>query len=145
MNALSRVPPLVSLGLAELEAVVPVDEEEADVVVGVEAVVPEVGATSAFLTSIVKVETPMYSCTLLSPTVVVVRSLLERVKVPVSDGLLPELTVKSNPPLSDLATETVYVPHRVSLTAGRSPLSLVPDTSQLCPKSGLLLATILSP
>lgn len=138
MNALSRVPPLVSLGLAELEVVVPVDEEEADVVVGVEA-------ESASLTSIVKVESPMYSCTLLSPTVVVVRSLLERVKVPVSDGLLPELTVKRNPPLSDLATETVYVPHRVSLTAGRSPLSLVPDTSQLCPKSGLLLATILSP
>jgi hypothetical protein len=151
---------LVSLGLAELEVVVSVvdgseaavgetdeaDEEagEADDAVGVEAVVPEAEAEAedAFLVSMVKAESPVYDCTVLSPDVVVVRSSLEMVKVPVS-GSMSELTVKTNPPSSDLATEMVYVPHWVSLTAGSSPLSLVPIASQPCLNSGLLLVTML--
>jgi hypothetical protein len=148
---------LVSLGLAELEVVVPVvdgseaavgeideaDEEakEADDAVGAEVVVPEAEA-EAFLMSMVKAESPVYDCTVLSPDVVVVRSSLEIVKVPVS-GSMSELTVKINPPSSDLATEMVYVLHQVSLTAGSSPLSLVPIASQPCLNSGLLLVTML--
>lgn len=116
---------MVSLGLAELEVVVPVvdgseaavgeideaDEEakEADDAVGAEVVVPEAEA-EAFLMSMVKAESPVYDCTVLSPDVVVVRSSLEIVKVPVS-GSMSELTVKINPPSSDLATEMVYVLH----------------------------------
>jgi hypothetical protein len=109
---------LISLGLVELEVVVPVVEgleavvgeidevdeevEEADDAVGVEVVVPEVEAEveDAFLMSMVKAESPVYDCTVLSPNVMVVRSSLEMVKVPVS-GSTFELTVKTNPPSSD--------------------------------------------
>jgi hypothetical protein len=108
---------LVSLGLAELEVVVPMvdgseavvgetdetdeEAEEANDVVGVEAVVPEAEteAEDASLMSMVKAESPVYNCTMLSLDVVVVRSSLEMVKVPVS-GSMSELTVKTNPPSS---------------------------------------------
>lgn len=52
---------------------------------------------------------------------------------------MSNVTDKIKPSLPDLATETLYVPHLVLLTAGRSPLSLVPDTSQPTEKSGLSL------
>ena len=119
---------------------------EADDAVEVEAVVPdvEVEAEDAFLMSMVKSGSPVYDCTVPSPDFVVVMSSLEMVKVPVSRSLT-EFTVNINPSSSDLATETVYVPHRVSLTAGSSPFSLVPITSQPCLNSGLLLVTMLIP
>jgi hypothetical protein len=60
--------------------------------------------------SIVKAESPVYDCTVLSPDVVDVTLSLEMVKVPVS-GAIPELPIKTNPPSSDLATEIVYVLH----------------------------------
>lgn len=174
-NALSRVAPLVLLGLAELEVVVPVvdgveaavgetdeadeEAEEADDAVRVEAVVPEAEAVvpeteavvpeveaeveDAFWMSMVKAESPVYDCTVLAPDVVVVRSSLDMVKVPVSDSVT-ELTVKTNPPLSDLATEMVYVPHWVAPTAGSSPLLLAPIASQLSLNSGLLLVAMVS-
>lgn len=69
-------------------------------------------------------------------------SLLRMVWVPVSRPL-SEVTVKTNPPSSDLATAMVYVPHWVWPTAGRSPVSLVPVASQLTLNSGLLLVTML--
>jgi hypothetical protein len=83
------------LGLAELEVVVSaVDSSEAavgetdgaDNAVGVEAVVPEAEAEAedAFLISMVKADSPVYDCTVLSPDVVVVRSSLEMVKVPLA-------------------------------------------------------------
>jgi len=159
-NVLSRVALLVSLRLAELEVVVPVvdgseaavrktdkadeEAEEADNAVGVEAVVPEAEAEAedTFLMSMVKAESPVYNCTVLSPDVVVVRLSLEIVKVPVS-GSMSELTVKTNLPLSDLATEIVYVPHWVLLTAGSSPLSLISIVLQPCLNSEVLLVTML--
>jgi hypothetical protein len=186
-NALSRVAPLVLLGLAELEVVVPMvdgleaavgetdeadeEAEEADDAVRVEAVVPEAEAVvpeaeavvpkaeavvpkaeavvpkaeaeaeDVFWMSMVKAESPVYDCTVLSPDVVVVRSSLDMVKVPVSDSMT-ELTVKTNPPSSDLATEMVYVPHWVCPTAGSSPLLLAPIASQLSLNSGLLLVAM---
>ena len=90
------------------------EAEEADDAVGIEAVVPEAEAKAedVFLMSMVKADSPVYDCTMLSPDVVVVRSSLEIVKVPVS-GSMSELTIKTNPPSSDLATEIVYVPHWV--------------------------------
>lgn len=95
-NALSRVAPLVALGLGELEVVGPVadgsetaveETDEADRVaerddsaVEIEAVVlvpeAEVEAEDAFLTSMVKEVSPPYICTVRLPDVVVVRSSL---------------------------------------------------------------------
>lgn len=83
------------------------EAEEGDDPVGIGVAVPEaeVEADDASVMSMVKVESPVYDCTVLAPDVVVVRSSLEMVKVPVND-FLRKVTVKTNPPSSGLATET---------------------------------------
>lgn len=98
--------------------------EEADDAVGVEALAPEAEAEAkdAFLMSMVKAESPAYGCTVLSPDVVIVKSSVKTVKVPVSNSM-PKLTIKTNPPSFNLATKmvTFCIAYWVSLTVSSSP------------------------